>query len=163
MAISKAGAVGLRKGFRSGLEEDVAGTLSKMGVPFAYEPKEDKVQYLQHQERVYTPDFVIKRKDGSKLIVETKGYFTAQDRVKHLMIQAQHPEKDIRFVFTRSKTKLSKTSKTTYGMWCEKHGFQYADKMIPVEWIIAPLDVPKKPKKRTDGCFSAGPEPLINS
>ena len=31
--------------------------------------------------------------------------------------------------------KISKQSKTTYGMWCEKHGFLYAAKVVPQEWI----------------------------
>jgi len=42
---------------------------------------------------------------------------------------------DIRFVFTNSKNKINKKSKTTYGMWCEKNGFKYADKEIPDSWF----------------------------
>jgi hypothetical protein len=48
---------------------------------------------------------------------------------------------DIRFVFNYSKSRISKKSSTTYAMWCEKHGFQYADKSIPAEWL-------KEKKKR---------------
>ena len=55
--------------------------------------------------------------------------------MKHLEIKKQHPELDIRFVFSNSRNKIEKRSKTTYGMWAEKHGFMYADKRIPDEWL----------------------------
>lgn len=51
------------------------------------------------------------------------------------MIRKQYPLYDIRFVFSDSKAKISKGSKTTYGDWCNKHGFLYADKLIPEEWL----------------------------
>ncbi|MBZ5882545.1 endonuclease I, partial [Escherichia coli] len=58
-----------------------------------------------------------------------------EDRQKHLLINAQHPELDIRFVFSNPKARISKTSQTTYADWCERHGFKYAAKVIPQEWI----------------------------
>ena len=39
------------------------------------------------------------------------------------------------FIFNNSKSKISKVSATTYGKWCEKNGFKYADKVVPQEWI----------------------------
>ena len=39
------------------------------------------------------------------------------------------------FVFNNSKARISKISKTTYGEWCERNGFKYADKVIPQSWI----------------------------
>lgn len=86
----------------------------------------------------YTPDFVIHNTDGElnkSLIVETKGRFLTQDRAKMLLVKAQHPDLDIRFVFSNSKQRISKQSKTTYAMWCEKNGFLYADETIPKEWL----------------------------
>ena len=41
---------------------------------------------------------------------------------------------DIRFVFERADRKLSKVSKSTYATWCERNGFQYAVKYMPLEW-----------------------------
>ena len=79
----------------------------------------------------YTPDFIF----PNGIIIETKGRFVAADRRKHLEIQKQHPEKDIRFVFSNAKNKLNKGSKTTYAMWCEQKGFKWAEKSIPEEWI----------------------------
>jgi len=30
---------------------------------------------------------------------------------------------------------LYKGSKNTYGDWCDKHGFLFADKVIPESWL----------------------------
>lgn len=117
----------LKAGFRSGLEQDNAAYLRKNNIDFTYE--EDKIKYIT-KPRTYTPDFVL----GNGVIIETKGRFMPSDRTKHLLIKEQHPELDIRFVFSNSKTRLSKRSRTTYGQWCDKHGFQYADRIIPLEW-----------------------------
>jgi len=67
--------------------------------------------------------------------------FTPTDRRKHILIQKQHPELDIRFVFTNSNKKLNKKSKTTYAKWCEKHEFLYATKVIPKEWLSCSLEI----------------------
>ena len=69
------------------------------------------------------------------IIVESKGRFVVADRKKHLYVQKQHPDLDIRFVFSNSKAKISKGSKTTYADWCSKNRFLFADKLIPEEWI----------------------------
>lgn len=119
----------LKAGYRSGLEETVATQLSKLGVDAQYESF--KIKYRVEEDRSYTPDFIL----PNGVIVETKGRFVAADRKKHLLIKKQHPELDIRFVFTNSRNKISKGSKTSYADWCNKHGFIYADKEIPLEWI----------------------------
>lgn len=121
---------GLAHGFRSGLEEKVAAQLEGLGIDFGYE--NTKIKYIQPaKNRTYTPDFIL----PNGIIVETKGRFTTQDRMKHLMIKECHPDLDIRFVFTNSNSRISKTSKTTYAAWCIKYDYQYADKLIPQEWI----------------------------
>ncbi len=122
---------GVRLGFRSGLEETVAGDLRRRGVPFEFEKL--KLEYIYPaKSHKYTPDFVLL---DNGIIVETKGRFLPADRQKHLLVKQQHPERDIRFVFQRSKSPIAKGSKTTYAMWCEKFGFKYADKLIPQSWI----------------------------
>lgn len=118
------------KRFRSGLERRVADQLTALNVPFEYEGM--RIEYEIHRTAKYLVDFKIL---PNGIIIETKGRFLSKDRTKHLLIQAQHPELDIRFVFSNSRTKLYKGSKTTYGDWCEKHGFQYADKLVPQEWL----------------------------
>jgi len=121
----------IRAGYRSGLEEAVAKELNDLKVSYGYETI--KIGYIKPvSSHTYTPDFVLL---DNGIIIETKGRFTSEDRKKHLLIKQQSPHLDIRFVFSRSATKMSKKSKTTYASWCEKHGFKYADKSIPEEWI----------------------------
>lgn len=120
----------LKAGYRSGLEEDTAKYLRKRNVVFEYETK--KIKWEDNKIRTYTPDFVL----SNGIIVETKGRFVAADRRKHLEIKAQYGDTyDIRFVFSNSKSKLYKGAKSSYGDWCTKHGFLYADKTIPEEWL----------------------------
>lgn len=120
---------GIKYGYRSGLEEKVSEQLTKAKVKFSYEST--RISYEINEVRKYTPDFIL----GNGIIVETKGRFVVADRKKHLLIKKQHPDLDIRFVFTNSRAKINKGSKTTYGMWCDKHDFIYADKLIPEEWL----------------------------
>jgi len=117
-----------RSDFRSGLEYKVACQLDDLGVAYEYENL--RVKY-QRRESTYTPDFEL----PNGIIIEAKGRFTSSDRSKHLRIKEQHPELDIRFVFSNSNNKLNKNSNTTYAGWCERYGFRYSDKTIPKEWI----------------------------
>lgn len=116
--------------YRSGLEAKNQEWLEKNGVKAEYEAY--KIGYVvPASDHFYTPDFIL----PNGIIVETKGIFAVEDRKKHLLIKEQHPELDIRFVFSSSRSKLYKGSPTTYGAWCEKNGYKYADKFIPVEWL----------------------------
>ncbi|CDM21603.1 predicted endonuclease [Citrobacter phage CR8] len=116
--------------YRSGLEAKNQEWLEKNGIKAEYE-----MYYLNYtvpeSNHKYTCDFIL----PNGIMVETKGLFDADDRKKHMLIHEQHPELDIRFVFSSSRSKLYKGSPTTYAAWCEKNGFQYADKFIPVEWL----------------------------
>jgi hypothetical protein len=117
-------------GYRSGLEDKVAKQLELQGVKVEYETT--KIKYVVPESlHTYTADFKL----PNGIIVETKGRFVLADRKKHLLVQQQHPNLDIRFVFSNSKTKISKGSKTSYADWCNKNNFKYADKEIPQEWL----------------------------
>lgn len=118
--------------YRSGLELKVAEQL-KAAYPSIEPVYERYVLAYTVPERIahYTPDFVL----PNGIVVETKGRFLTEDRQKHLLIKQQFPELDIRFVFTNSRQKLYKGSKTSYGAWCVEHGFQYADRLIPLAWL----------------------------
>ena len=118
----------LKAGFRSGLEQDNAKLLEGYNVDYEYE--KFKIKFTA-KPRTYTPDFRL----SNGIIVEAKGRFIPSDRTKHLLVKEQHPELDIRFVFSNSNQRLSKTSTQTYGGWCERHGFLYANGLIPVEWM----------------------------
>lgn len=128
---SNARARALAKGYRSGLEERIACELEAAQVPVLYEV--DTIQYTQPAKvRKYTPDFKL----PNGMYIETKGRFLAEDRMKHLLIQEQHPQIDIRFVFSNSRSPITKGSKTSYADWCNKNGFKFADKHIPMDWIF---------------------------
>ena len=123
---------GFKYGYRSGLEDRISKQLKALSIPVKYE--EFKIKYQVNEVRTYTPDFEL----PNGIIIESKGRFVVADRKKHLLIKKQHPDLDIRFVFSNSRAKINKGSKTTYGMWCDKHGFLFADKLIPEEWIKWP-------------------------
>ncbi len=124
----------LKYGYRSGLEDSIAEELSQAGVKFSYES--EKISFIQPtKKRTYTPDFPITNSSGYSWYLEVKGRFVTADRQKHLYVKEQYANLDIRFVFTNANAKISKTSKTTYGMWCDKYGFKYATKHVPKEWF----------------------------
>lgn len=124
--------VARKYGYRSGLEISVKNQLKENKIKFEYEPKDKKVKFVEPEKnRTYTPDFVLR----NGIIIETKGRFMPHDRKKFQWIRQQHPDLDIRFVFNNPNTKLRKGSKTTYATWCDKHGFKYAKKEIPSEWL----------------------------
>lgn len=105
--------------------------MASKGVNFDFEAI--KIEYEKPARKAkYTPDF---RLLDNGIIVESKGRFVTADRQKHLLVKDQHPDIDIRFVFSNPNARISKTSKTTYAMWCEKHGFKYAKGSIPQSWI----------------------------
>jgi hypothetical protein len=130
--------VGLEEGWRSGLEEKVAAELDAQKVRYEFETV--VVEYLKPARKAkYTPDFTL----PNGIIIETKGRFVTADRQKHLQVKDQHPDLDIRFVFSNPNTRISKQSQTTYAMWCQKNGFLYAKGSIPREWIEEPAE-PKR-------------------
>jgi len=119
---------------RSGLEDLNADFLDQNGIPYAYE--DFRIPFQQPaKKRTYTPDFAL----ANGIIIETKGEFSSADRQKHLLVKELHPELEIRFVFSNSRQKLYAGSKTTYAMWAEKHGFKWANRLIPMTWIKEPL------------------------
>ena len=119
----------LKHGYRSGLEHKISEYLKLLKHKYEYESI--KIEWEDLTYRTYTPDFILK----NGIIIETKGRFLAVDRRKHLAIKKQHPKLDIRFVFTNSRSKLSKGAKSTYGEWCIKYGFRYYDRIIPEDWL----------------------------
>lgn len=132
--------------YRSGLEDTIADQLKHSKVGAVYEGY--SIEYtIPETAHSYTPDFVL----PNGIIVETKGIFDAADRKKHLLIQKQKPNLDIRFVFSNINAKIYKGSKTTHADWCRKHGFLFAHRAIPASWLKeAPKDttglIPKTKK-----------------
>ena len=115
--------------FRSKLEEKVANLLEGLGVSYEYEHAQ--VPYIiQHH---YVPDFVL----PNHVYLETKGYWAPSDRRKILAVVRDNPELDLRMVFQAPYNTISKKSKTTYAMWCDKHDIPWTSfHSIPLEWLI---------------------------
>jgi hypothetical protein len=119
--------VARKHGFKSGLEETISSQIKERGIDVKYES--EKIPYIiPASNHTYNPDFKL----PNGIFVETKGRFVAADRKKHLLVKSQNPELDIRFVFSNSKNKITKSSKTSYG---DKNGFKYSDKIIPEDWF----------------------------
>ena len=102
--------------YRSGLENDVAAYLKKHQKKVRYERL--KIEWEDLRYRTYT-----------------KGICDVEDRRKHLAVRRQHPELDIRFVFSNCKAKLYKGSKTRYCDWCDKYDFKWEHRIIPEDWL----------------------------
>mgnify|MGYP000040437451 FL=1 len=119
----------IRHKFRSDYELRVAKDLAERGIKFEYESA--KISYVP-KPKIYTPDFYLPEQD---IYVEAKGYFTPADRQKMLLVIEQNPSLDIRMLFLRASNKLNRTSKTTYGKWCDKHNIRWADGKIPADWL----------------------------
>lgn len=123
-------AAGKKHGFRSGLEDRFIQELEEYGLEPNYEAK--KFEYIiPESKHNYTPDFPL----SPHIVIETKGRWVVEDRQKMLLIKEQYPEIDFRIVFYNANQKIKKGSKTTYAMWCDKHGIKWANKTIPTEWV----------------------------
>lgn len=122
-------------GFRSGFEMDAAAQIRARGLDPAYETF--KVKYeIPARNATYTADFRL----PNGIIVETKGRFVTADRKKHDLIKQQRPDLDIRIVFQRPNSTISKKSATTYAKWCDDRGIRWAkvhtrENPIPPDWF----------------------------
>ena len=118
--------------FASMAEREFAIGLDEKKITWMYEP--DKFEWFPPP-RKYTPDFKIMRKNGTYFYIEFKGYLRPGDRTKMRNFKKQNPEVDVRFVFQRSNKPLYKGSPSTYADWAEKHGYMWADRFIPEDWL----------------------------
>jgi len=124
-----------KRGFRSGLEENIAKQIKQAKHRVRYE--EVKIKWVDFSIRSYTPDFIL----DNGIILEVKGFWSTADRRKHAEIKKQHDDLDIRLVFENSRRKIRKGSKTTYGGWCEKKNIIYCDRVVPQNWLREKLIV----------------------
>lgn len=106
----------------------------------------DKLEYETEQvpytiDYVYEPDFIITRKDGSKLYVEAKGNgraWTPQVQRKMIAVKQQHPDLDIRIVFFSDGAMGQRRKDGSFRRqsdWATQHGFPFAIRDVPKEWL----------------------------
>lgn len=126
---------GIKHGYRSGLENVIMEDIESNGIEPNYEAK--KLEYIQPETKhIYTPDFCV----SPHIVIETKGRWVVEDRMKMLLVIEQYPDIDFRMVFYNANQKIKKGSKTSYADWCDKHGIKWAHKAIPDEWYRDILD-----------------------
>ncbi len=116
--------------YRSKFESDFATNLGSRKVNFDYET--EKIEYVVP--RKYCPDFILDKKDGSRMYIETKGVLDARSRTVLINVKKCNPELDIRIIFQRGSNTISKKSATTYLEWAKRHGFPCAEGRMPSEW-----------------------------
>ena len=139
----------LKAKYRSGLEKQTALALSESQKKVRYELL--KIEWEDLRYRTYTPDFQL----DNGIFIETKGIFDSEDRRKHVEVRRQHPELDIRFVFSNARGKLYKGAKSRYCDWCDKNSFLYSHRLIPKEWLtergrcVTQTKIPLKTKRKT--------------
>lgn len=124
-----------QRDFDSGLEMKIAADLESRGYMLAKNPvsKKDGVRFpYVLPERSYFPDWVL----GAGRVIEAKGIFDREERLKILAVKEAHPGLDVRFVFSNPKSPINKGSKTSYADWCDKHGIPWCKgPHIPEEWL----------------------------
>lgn len=109
----------------------------KRGDQVEYET--EKLDYTTSH--VYIPDFIITRKDGTKIYIETKGNgraWTHQVRQKMLAVRDQHPDLDIRIIFYKDGefgSKRKDGSRLRQSDWATKYKFTFAIGDVPEDWI----------------------------
>lgn len=124
----------LAAGYRSNFEMEIGQSLKENKQSFEYET--EKIKYvIPAAKRTYSPDFILEKKDGSKMYIEAKGRWTGEDRKKIKLVKEQHPDMDLRIVFQTPGAKIRKNSKTTYSDFAEKLGIPWAKKHIPTKWF----------------------------
>ena len=146
----------VKNGFRSGLEQDMAQILDEMKLKYEYES--EKLLYTVTTKKAglscvhcgsdsfketkeYNPDFTLVK---SKLIIETKGIFTARDRKKMIAVVRDNPNRNILMVFQNSNMKISKSSRYTYKTWCTKVGMLGVDMKQVKDMLTGMLQIKKK-------------------
>lgn len=120
-------------GLRSGLEVKITRELDSKGVSYTYE--QFAFPYTVPEEvHTYTPDIFL----SNGIIVELKGEWITADRKKVRLFREQYPDIEYRMVFSRASQRISKQSKTTYQMMCERMGILCASGSIPDSWLQEP-------------------------
>ena len=85
-------ALARKHGYRSGLEDKISEQLSATGKVWSYET--EKLKYtVPERLATYTPDFILTKRNGDKMYIETKGRFTTADRKKMKLVKEDDDEK----------------------------------------------------------------------
>lgn len=111
------------------LEADIARQIVSRG-ELHYEPISLKTERTTAVR--YRPDFIL----PNGIVIETKGWLQASDRVKLVLFKERFPSLDLRLVFSNANKKITKVSRTSYGQWAARFRFPFAGHgAIPEVWF----------------------------
>ena len=158
------------RGHRSQLETRVEDALQGQGLSFRYE----KESFVYYRKGRYTPDFTV---DGEHPFhIEVKGYWFPADRSRILAVVTNNPDMRLLVALQAPNNKITKTSNTTYAMWCQRHGICWSTIPIPQEvldqWVKGSrvtMRVPDakaatgQPLTKTAGPTASSANPTIES
>jgi len=100
---------------------------------FTFKYESEGIPYTL-SERMYVPDFVIERADGSVVYIEVKGYLDNDATRKMRAVKACNPDKVFVFLFAKDNP-IRKGAKMKYSDWAEKNGFDWAIGEVPKRWL----------------------------
>jgi len=100
---------------------------------FTFKYESEGIPYIL-PERIYVPDFVITRSDGSVVYIEVKGYLDNDATRKMRAVKACNPDKTFFFLFAKDNP-IRKGAKMKYSDWAEKNGFDWAIGELPERWL----------------------------
>ncbi len=113
-----------KKKTRHSSEDKVLAALPKVkGLTVEYEPH--SIEYTIHGD--YYPDLMFTLPSGHTFYVEVKGSFRIEHMRKMDAVITQHPDLDIRMVFTNKNKKNIR--------WCDKRNVKWAIGEVPEEWL----------------------------
>lgn len=124
---------------RNKFEFELHDQLKQSGRHFGYE----SVKFPYILTGWYLPDWVIytdSTRTKVDFAIEAKGYFRPESKRKLVSVKKEHPWLDLRLVFYAHRKKDVR--------WAEKHGFKYAIKTIPEEWLNGKVLVKVKQRRR---------------
>ncbi len=119
--------------YKSKLEVEVAKLLytarGKVKPKFKFDYEHHPFEYVL-EPRLYWPDFMILRSDGSELYIEVKGYLDRDSQRKMLAVKECNPNDTFVFLFSKNNP-IRKGAKMRYSDWCKKHGFDFSIGEVP--------------------------------
>lgn len=123
--------------YRSDFEVDIAKGLDvlkrRIDKKLKIKYESETIEY-QLPSRLYVPDFIVEKADGTKVYIEAKGMFDRDAMLKMITVKEQNPDKRICLLFMKNNP-VRRGAKMRYSDWAEKHGFEYSIGKIPEEWI----------------------------
>lgn len=125
------------KPYRNRFEQKTAEFLESKKESFVYE----KTKFPYIVEGVYLVDFTIIKKNNQVMHIETKGNglsFDGHVRRKMIGVKKAHPNLDLRILFYSDGKCGPKRKDGTFmrqSDWATKHGFPFAIKEIPEDWL----------------------------